>query len=403
MSSRAQFLSMPPWGRPQLLTTDPHPASGDHRDLVVVGTGFTGLTAAVRAAEAGATVTLLSNGRPRSAALPGWSTPLHGEDPHQIRLLHGEPAVGGWVAQLARAAEHLETSAGDLGVKVEQRDFGLSTFDGQWAFQLRFIARALRIGGLRVDFDDRSGLPFPLRPELVVVDGGEIDPTRWLDALTRRAIDLGVRVVPGQLAGLRVRRGMATVETGSARLHAGRVILASSAPLADRALLRPRVRTEQWHLVAFRTETFPHRELQVLDRPQTVLARHAEHLVVGQRGGAATQLLDWVGRRFPDNRITHGWSATTTRSIDALPLVGSASLSGETVLTASGLGQYGLSLGTAAGLQLADVVLGRSRAGELPWRPARGVTANGLSKRLRSAAIGPIPFITRLNTPPLRD
>lgn len=403
MSSRARTVSGPPWARPATGGDELVPRADGRSDLVIVGAGYAGLTAAVHAAAAGARVTVVRGAPPASAALPGWSSPLQAETPHDIRLLHGEPALRAWAAQLARSAEFLARTSGDLDVKLEERDFAVSTVEGHWAFQLRFVARALRIAGHECFFEDRSGLPFPVRPELIVADGGVVDPTRWIDALADRARDLGVRILPGMLAGLRVERGLATVDAGLSTQVAPRVIVASSAPLVDRALLRARARTEQWHLLALRTESFPHRELQLLDRPVTVMSRYGEHLVIGQRTGSATDLLEWVGRRLPDAQVTHWWSTTSTRSIDALPLVGSASLHNDTVLTASGLGDFALGVGTAAGLQLADVALGRTNAADLPWKPTRAVTPNGASKRLRSAMIGPIPFITRLNVPARRD
>lgn len=390
----------PPWGRPVAEGGVPVDATAD---LVVVGAGAAGLTTALAAAEGGADVIVIEAGpigADASGALPGWLTPLQGETPHDIRLLHGDDAVRAWAAQTGRALEYVRRRGAEFGVPVADRTFGATTTQGHWAFQLRFVARALRVGGYRCEFADVSGLPFEVRPELVVGGGAVVDPAEWLGALAARAVDAGVRIFGGAaMAGLRVDRTGARVIAGSAELRAGRVVLASSAPLADRAALRARVRAETWHLLALRTDVFPLREVQLVDRPGMLVSRYRDLLIIGQNGGSVAELIDRVSRSWPDAQVVNGWSTTTHRSVDGLPLVGSASLSGDTVLTAAGLGAFELVNGTAAGLQLADVALGRSAAAELPWRPARVPLARGLSKRGRSALIGPIPWITRLNEP----
>ena len=95
---------------------------------IVTGAGQgIGNAVATALAEHGAQVVLVQPGRPGDTgawALPGWLTPLQGETPHDIRLLHGEPAVRAWVTQLQRGIDFTRHTAAALGVPIQDHAFG---------------------------------------------------------------------------------------------------------------------------------------------------------------------------------------------------------------------------------------------------------------------------------------
>lgn len=395
------MIQSSPWARRPHPRAETLPATAD---VVVVGGGITGLTTAVLAAEAGASVVLLDAadiGAGNSTALPGLLTLGQGTQPHDIRELHGDAAVARWAVEVTEAAQWVHHAAAAAGVPVTEPDVALTTTDGHWAFKLRWTLRALRVAGAEGEFTDHADLPFPVRPSLQV-PGAVVDPGLWVTTLVERAVAARVVVAPRTpLVGLRSEGGVARVATPSGALRTRRVAVTTGAPVVDRTLARRRLRTDQWHLVAMPVDA-PVRERVLIDVPETRLTHHRDHLVVAQRGSTADELLRWADRYWPGTPVTHRWTAETCASVDTLPLVGPADLRGDdTVLLATGLDADHLGQGTAAARQLTAAVLGTTP--DWPWHPRRTPIVRGVSKRGRSLLAGAVPFTTRLNTPAARN
>ena len=82
------------------------------------------------------------------------------------------------------------------------------------------------------------------------------------------------------------------------------------------------------------------------------------------------RLADWTADRWPVAAITHRWSAQDYEPEDGLPFVGPMPLQPR-VLVATGFAKWGMTGGTAAGLALADHVLGRDNPWAATWAADR--------------------------------
>jgi glycine/D-amino acid oxidase-like deaminating enzyme len=83
-----------------------------------------------------------------------------------------------------------------------------------------------------------------------------------------------------------------------------------------------------------------------------------------------TELGQWVRQRFPDCKIERGWSGRIYATPDGLPYIGAMpGLPG--VYEASGFAGCGMAYGAAAGMLLADLVLGRANPAAEVFDPAR--------------------------------
>jgi Rieske Fe-S protein len=133
------------------------------------------------------------------------------------------------------------------------------------------------------------------------------------------------------------------------------------------------------------------------DDPRLILAGGCDHRTgAGDEAAAAEQLETWLAERFPGAEIVDRWSAELFEPTDGLPMIGLAL--GENMWVVTGLSGVGLTLGTAAGKWIADLLDGvkspvtdaisPSRTGlanPLRWAGEQAVSAMDLAERVLPA------------------
>jgi Rieske Fe-S protein len=96
----------------------------------------------------------------------------------------------------------------------------------------------------------------------------------------------------------------------------------------------------------------------------------------------------WARERFPVRSLEYRWATQDNVTPDRLPYVGRLAPGTKHVFVATGFGGWGMTNGTAAGMLLADLVLGR----ENPWRelfdPTRGFVSSSVVGLARDALVG---------------
>jgi glycine/D-amino acid oxidase-like deaminating enzyme len=225
-------------------TASPAPAAppleGSVRaDLAVVGAGITGLSTALHAAEAGASVTVLeaedvgfgASGRNGGQVNPGLK-----HDPDTIERDFG-PDLGRRMNALAGSAPGLVFELiARHGIECEARRNGT----------LRAAVRARHAAGVRTTAEQlvRRGAPVELlegaaleratgtrRYEVALLDrrGGDLNPLSYARGLARAAIRAGAKVHGGtRVSGLTARGDGWRLDTASGAVEAAHVVLATN-------------------------------------------------------------------------------------------------------------------------------------------------------------------------------
>ncbi|MCD2186302.1 FAD-dependent oxidoreductase [Actinomycetospora soli] len=400
------------------------PLRGELRvDVAVVGGGITGLTTAVALHRAGCSVAVLE-ARHLGAVASGNTTAkvsvLQGTRASTLAQRHPRDVVDAYVAAHRAGLDWLADRAEGVDCGFERAPavtFSTAGRDSAGARAVRAEADALRAAGLPATLDADLDLPFGVSEAVTLADQVQFDPVPYLHDLARELVDAGHPVHEGTRvrsvslgasfplgpAPLRsVSRGPTPeLRTDHGRVLADRVVLATGIPVLDRGLYFARVEPARSYAQAARVrdpEGLPSGMYLSADSPtvsiRTVVV-DGERLLqtggFGHRVGTDTpmshherDLADWTAQHWPLDAITHRWSAQDYEPEDGLPFVGPMPLQPR-VLVATGFAKWGMTGGTAAGLALADHLVGRDN----PWAPT---FAADRVPRLRSA-----PQLARAN------
>lgn len=380
-------LTTPLWG------TSPRtcgPVEDRDCDLLVIGAGIVGLTAALAATRAGARVVVVDAdriGAGTSAATPGVASILHGTSCQVIEETHGSEAVVTYVAELERALAFIRREAAAGGVPALALPGHAAVEDGHRAHYLQRERSAMRAAGINPEAEDEPGLPFPTRPSIRIDDAIALQPRQYAEALGRAVVAEGGlvqegsrlgKLVPGAPIRAHFRSSDEAGVESTAVVRARAVLLATGAPDPDFGLVGPRLLPTTVHALAGHGYDLPgaYRVIDDPDRPyvlrpgfrpgQVVVAGRAHLTGRGDRTAAA-ELAAWTAAHLPDLELTHAWQYGCFRSYDGLPLVGEVGLRSNGIHVATGFGDDHMAAATAGALQIADHVVGAST--RLPWSP----------------------------------
>jgi glycine/D-amino acid oxidase-like deaminating enzyme len=217
------------------------PLEGDQRcDLAVVGGGFTGLWAALLAAEAGEEVALLEGDR------CGWGASGRNGGFLEASLTHGlENGLSRWPDEIDRLLELGRENFAAIRKTVERRGIDAAWHDGglievatrahevAWLEEAAETAREHGEDVLLLDRDAaRAEVDSPTYLAGLWHRGGgaTVDPARLAWGLRRAALEDGVRIFErSAVRRLSRDRNGAILETSQGRLRADRMVLATNA------------------------------------------------------------------------------------------------------------------------------------------------------------------------------
>lgn len=356
-SGRAQSLTSRPWW------WEPFGAELDvalprQTDVAIVGSGYTGLSAALTLARAGRSVTVLEAGRPGEGASTRNGGQIgSGNQKFRVATLidmrgqaHAEALLREGVAML----DHIEQLILDEGINCHFRRCG--RFRGalrpeHYDAMARDMEDLRRVAGVESAMVPKAEQHREIASDLfyggsVLPDDGSLHPGLYHAGLMARAQEAGV-IVAGRAAvtGIRAEADGFSVQTTRGTLDAGDVILATNGYTGRlNGFAKQRMVTVGSALIA--TEEMAPEDLQAVlpggrmygntarvfsyfraapDAPRLIWGGRTSHLAPQDSARAyahlARDLLECLPQ-MADVRVSHGWSGKIGYTFDEFPHLG---------------------------------------------------------------------------------
>ena len=365
-------------------TTEPprfHELHGDmETDVVVVGAGIAGLTAAALLKEQGRRVVVIDAG-PVAAGVTGYTTAkltvLHGLIFDDLASAFGDEGARTYAdANLAGMATVADlASRHGIDCDLERRPACTYTTDPSMVDKVTAeVAAAQRIG-LVAEFTTDTDLPYPVEAAIRVADQAQFHPRKYCIGLAR-AVDGGGSSVfeRTQATSIDEDGDRCTVATDHGTVTASHVIQATHLPFSDKGGFFARTHPMRSYALSARLDgPVPQGMYLSIDSPsrsvRSARMDGEEVVILGGEGHKVGQdpdtreryaaLEEWARQTFPVRSIDYRWSAQDYVPVDHVPFVGPVAPGSERILVATGFKKWGMSNGSAAGVMLADRIAGR--------------------------------------------
>jgi glycine/D-amino acid oxidase-like deaminating enzyme/nitrite reductase/ring-hydroxylating ferredoxin subunit len=383
-------------------TTDYGPLEDELEvDTAVVGSGITGLTAALRLVEAGQTVALIESDRIVTGAT-GYTTAKltsqHGLIYDELRSNFGRRKAQQYADANEAAIDEVETRVEDLGIDCdfERRPAYTYAASSDDLDAIRAEVEAAAALGLPAAVAETTDLPFDVPGAVRFDDQAQFHPRSYLLAIAEE-IRAGGSYVFEETQARDIDPGSpCAVETSRGEVVADDVIVATQFPFFDRNGYFARMHPKQAYLLAVRIDGTPPTGMYYStgSPPQTLRSHPVEDedlLLVGGQGHKTGENDPSTSERyrrceafarehFDVESVEYRWSTHDYYSVDRVPFVGPLGPTTENVYVGTGFSGWGMTGGTAAGLILSELV----RTGSHPWADVfdpRRITPRASAKR----------------------
>jgi glycine/D-amino acid oxidase-like deaminating enzyme/nitrite reductase/ring-hydroxylating ferredoxin subunit len=387
-------------------TAYPQLAESQTADVVVVGAGIVGLTAAYLLTKAGLSVVVLEarrighqvTGRSTAKITTQHSLVYH----HLIESLDLETAQ--------RYADANRLGMDQIGKLVEQlridcdyetKDAYVYCHHASRLEDLEAEAAASRKVGLDADVLDKAPLPFSTAGALRSRNQAQFNPAKYLVGVARGTALAGALVFEKTRVESLEKRDGWELKASQASIHTKNVVLATNLPIAGAIPYDERTRPRSHIAMAFRLDA--HHAIEGMfigiDEPTHSLRMGRDEagpllLVLGSKFGTGLDgdvakhfrdLDEWTHRNLEVGDVAWRWVNEDYDTPNRLPFVGDSPQAAG-LYVATGFNAWGISNGTAAGILIAQQILGqRPEWASIydPLRPApKGFNRGGDSKSL---------------------
>jgi glycine/D-amino acid oxidase-like deaminating enzyme/nitrite reductase/ring-hydroxylating ferredoxin subunit len=264
----------------------------------------------------------------------------------------------------------------DLGIDCDLRIAPHVVYAGdeQTAERVRAEAALVQELGLDATLTTDAPLPFAITAALSFERQAQFHPGAYLLGLARAFVDAGGRIMENSPALGVDDADPCTVTTAGGDITARDVVVATHFPMLDRGGHFARLQTHRSYGIAAvlpdgvtagmtisaASGGFSTR-IAELDGERLLIVVGGGHPVghVTDTASRWDQLEDWARERFGVGELRYRWSTQDLSSLDGLPYVGRITPGTDHVFTATGFGGWGMTNGTAAALQIRDMVLGQ--------------------------------------------
>lgn len=347
-------------------------------DVVVVGAGITGLTAALWLRRAGAEVVVVEAGQVAGGTTghtTGKVTSQHGLVYRQLIDHHGEDAARLYALANQDAIDDVAALVAETGASCgfdRTAAFIYALDEDELAALEEEHEAAFRLG-LPSSLTTATDLPFPVEGALVFANQAYFHPVRYCDALAAAFLAEGGRIFEdSRVTDVDESSETVTVGTDQGEVRAGHALLATLLPFVDRGGFFAKTRPSRSYGIAARLRAAPPAGMYISAGTPTRSVRpwkEGDGIVVvgeGHETGAEEAvparwgaLERWASEHFDVESFEYRWSSQDYQTVDSIPYVGRSPLMSRTFV-ATGFGKWGLTNATAAARILVDLVAGRS-------------------------------------------
>lgn len=345
-------------------------------DVVVIGAGITGLSAALLLAEGGARVAVLEADRVCSGVTAHTTakvTSLHGLTYAGLMHHRGEQSARSYAEANQAAVGQVSDWVKRYGIDCDfsrRPAYTYTTAAARVPDIEAEVDAAARLG-LPVAFTTETELPFPVQAAIRMDDQAQFHPRHYCLGLAAALIRLGGQIYQHSRV-TEVRDGTpCRVQVGTATVTGHAVVLATQIPILDRGLFFAKTHPSRSYAMALRLkDELPNGMYLAADQP-TRSVRAAEGnsvLLVGGEGHKVGQepdtrrrylaLESWARDHWDVAEVMARWSAQDYISVDGMPYVG-RQLAGSRVFVATGFAKWGMTNGTAAARIITDLIDGK--------------------------------------------
>jgi glycine/D-amino acid oxidase-like deaminating enzyme/nitrite reductase/ring-hydroxylating ferredoxin subunit len=404
----AQEPGMPrPWWQHQVHCPPQPPLAGDaEADIVVVGGGITGLTAAMALQNAGRQVIVLEMNRVGSGTTGSSSGHLdttNDESIHKLLKHHEKQTVQDLMQAKRRAIDSIEQWDKEFDLQSDFRRIPgyLYAEMGQQVKHLDDELAAAHQVELAADMSATAPLPFATEGAIVWPDQARFSPLAYVCRLAERFVARGGRLHEQTRVEGVEESERCHVVTEHGTVTADTVILAGHTPLAGTFTLQTRAYPYQSYCIAVRVyddvpdalywdlaSPYHYTRHAVTGDPHLLIIGGADHHTgtTKQEAHSSIQALERYARgHYRVEEVEQSWSHEFFTSPDGLPFVGNVP-GREHILVGAVFSGDGLTFGTAAGLALARLAQGQPDPFAEACTPAR-IKPLASAKRMGSAFI----------------
>ncbi|MBA2632089.1 MAG: FAD-dependent oxidoreductase [Chloroflexi bacterium] len=349
-------------------------------DLVVVGGGITGLTAALIAAQGGARVILLE-ARWLATGTTGNTTAkvtvLHGLVYSELERRHGRETAWAYAKLNQLGLDTVRRLATELAIGCDLGEMDAVTYteDPERRGEIEREVEVAGDLGLPASYTEAVTLPYPVAGAVRLAGQALFHPRRYTLGLADALEAAGGRVHEStRVLDVAVEGDRCIVRTGHGSVRSERVIVATLLPVVDRIGLFARTApSRSYALSASAPGTSIAAMYLSIDTPTRSVRPHPDPagtklIVTGEEHKTGQEpepmqrfdALESFARERLGVEPEHRWSAQDYRSADGLPFIGRLDPRTDRILGATAFRKWGMTNGTAAGVLLAERVLGRS-------------------------------------------
>lgn len=360
---------------------------------VVVGGGITGLTTALRLADAGQKVVVLESrqiggGDTGNSTGNLYATLSQGLGP--VEKKWDRDVIASIVAQRAQAIDTVESTARQFGIECQfaRRPLYLcsTTSDEATEATLQREYTLSQVAGLQAQrVDTVPGLP-AVAKALCLENQAQFNPLSYVQGLARRLTELG-GIIYENSPVTAVDAGAGLVRTAAGEVRAGQIVLATHTPIGINLLQAEMEPFREYGISAeLNTDDQPERHPEgiIWIQDESVSLRSYLHndrrylVAVGQKHktgegtlgeGYYQSLEDYLQQRYGVTEFTHRWSAQQFQSADLLPYIGRSGH--DNVWVGTGYAADGLVWGAIAGDLIARQILGQDDSRSQLYNPRR--------------------------------
>lgn len=282
----------------------------------------------------------------------------------------GEDHAAAYVRMRLDAIERISQRSGDMCEFTHIPAYYYTESDGHLNAVQKEFREAQRIG-LNVSWED--SVPIPKAVGGYRIDGmARIDSLAYLLRLAELVRDHGGEIFEQTMVSGPVEACPDSLQTSAGKVKFDQVICAVHCNFTDSYRLYFQTPAYQSYVIAARIRTaLPDGLFWDNSHPyfyvrratpdgRTILVGGCDHRTGdGDESVAMQQLQAWTRERFSVEEVVSRWSAEFFEPTDGLPFIGKVA-GKENVWIATGLSGVGLTLGTAAGVMIADLMEGKT-------------------------------------------